>query len=200
MVKITKVTEDGIDIEVGPPAKAKKLCLCGQIRIDFDAEQVSIEDLPKKYREYAELNHFDEGGGWVHVETGCETLTAKLFAPGHDARFKGLLQMAHRQGGDVVFIQDGLSVSQGPVEFANEWTPGLVSAITNPVTAPKPKGRAKAKPANRKVTAKVGKGTYEGEIQLVGTGPDATEQFLFTVASTGKTKAASKFTIIEESA
>jgi len=39
----------------------------------------------------------------------CGRLTAKTWAPGHDAKAKGLLQTAHRNGEDVVV--DGLIMS-----------------------------------------------------------------------------------------
>jgi hypothetical protein len=190
---IVTITEDEIIIEAGADTPTTKRtlhpCLCGLVRVDFNGEEMTIEDLPRKYRAWAEYNPDTH---WIHVETGCEALTYKVFAPGHDARFKGLLQTAHRQGGEVWF--DGVSTS--PADFATERTPGLVSAITNPV-APRPAAKPKAtEPKPRRVRAKVGRWEYVGEIALVGTGKDKTEHFLYD--SNGTNKVASNFTILEE--
>lgn len=179
-----------IEVEADKPSKERP-CLCGQIRIDYDAEQVSIEDLPRSQREYAEINMFDEGGGWVHVETGCVTLTKRLFAPGHDARFKGLLQTAHRMGGEVWF--EGVSTS--PEHFAQLNTPGLVADVTR-VVAPKPPRKRKVKADDtRPVRAKVGRWEYDGFIKMVGTGTDRTEHFHYTTED-GTNKVASNFKIV----
>lgn len=189
--KIT-VTDDAIEIEVEAEAKEPRYCLCGMVRIDYNAEQVSIEDLPKKQREWAERNMYEDGGGWIHVETGCTRETQRLFAPGHDARFKGLLQTAHRMGGSVWFE----GVSTEPEHFAQLNTPGLVADIMRPV-APKPERKRKPKAEVRKVRAKVGRWEYDGEIVLVGAGTDRTEHFHYTTDA-GENKVSSNFKIVGE--
>lgn len=193
------IDKDGnMDITLEAPAKVNKYkpCLCGLIRIDFPAATVAIEDLPKKHREYATLNTEGyEDGGWLHLETGCEVMTLRLFAPGHDARFKSLLQTAHRMGGEVAFG----GASSSPEHFAQLNTPNLVEAITRDV-APRHATRKRkvgVETRNQRVVAKVGRWEYEGQIVLVGAGKDRTEHFHYTTPG-GENKVSSTFTIIKE--
>jgi hypothetical protein len=171
------------------PAPSKKHpCACSVTSISFGGDRRA--DLPKKFRDLAD---YDVDTDTTIVDTLCEEVTEKVFAPGHDAKFKGLMQVALRFGGDASIRDGGLLISTGPVELTMKVAPKLVDHVTRPVAAPKPRSaKAKAKAAKAAaapvvIKAKVGRWEYEGTIDKT------TGNFIYTDAK-GKSKMTSAFT------
>lgn len=116
--------------------------------------------------------------------TGCTATTKRVFAPGHDARLKGFLIRAGIAG-DMVSV--GTDTNRTPEQVADQFGFGymvlegikrgkdaLLAKMLGEVTkAP----RARKVPAPRKVTAKVGRWIYEGEVLAAG---DGTPVFRYT--------------------
>lgn len=168
-----------------------RACLCGLIRVDLDAVNYSIDSLPKRWREYADL---DPDTKILFVETECaQTLASNksTFAPGHDARYKSLMQVAIRCEAEVFYHPDGSHYH--PIDFATTHTPNLLEAIVNQPTTPAKKAVPQSDP--RPARARVGRWEYDGQIVLVGPGPDATEQFHYTTAE-GLKKVTTVFNLI----
>ncbi|MBI1376758.1 MAG: hypothetical protein GC157_04645 [Frankiales bacterium] len=152
-------------------------CLCGQIRIDIPGD-TDPKTLPASQRGYLDDPTADEAG-WTYLQTECTAETRRLFAPGHDARTKGLLQTAARLGASVTVLDGGMAHSTDPITFATQQLPGMAHLVTS-----NPKGRVTK---SSKVTAKVGRWTYEGTITEAG--------FAYT-AKDGSTKIASAYTLV----
>lgn len=119
----------------------------------------------------------------------CNAETARNFAPGHDARLKGHLIRIGRAGHlvqDVSFAGYG-SDPRTAQQMANRYgfAAQVAAGIARVAKAPK----AKAAPQPRKVTAKVGRWTYEGTLTESG------KWFTYTDAK-GKERASTKYTVI----
>ncbi|QJD54049.1 hypothetical protein SEA_GALACTICA_102 [Streptomyces phage Galactica] len=90
--------------------------------------------------------------------TGCTATTKRQFAPGHDARLKGFLTRAGREN-RMVRVGDDVNTSAQAVAdqfgFGYMVREGIARKTAKKV----------AKPQAKKVTAKVGRWEYVGEIQ-----------------------------------
>jgi hypothetical protein len=84
--------------------------------------QVDLKGAPKAHREAAD---YDAETDWTFIELGCGRETASIFAPGHDARLKGLAITAARFGGDL--SRDGQSAD--PWTLLSEIAPNLLAAL-----------------------------------------------------------------------
>jgi hypothetical protein len=174
-----------------PKVKKEKVpCACSLARVIFIGK-IDRADLPKGWRDNVD---YDADHGVTYVETYCQEKTNKIFAPGHDARFKSLMQIAFRAKVDAEYIDGAMLVSSDAVGITERVAPKLVPFVTAPVAAPKPRSRkAKAKAAKDAapvvIRAKVGRWEYEGTIDKT------TGNFIYTDAK-GKVVMASNFTEI----
>ena len=107
-------------------------------------------------------------GNFAVAETGerlhCGGETLRTFAPGHDARLKGFLIRAGRQGQTVKVLGEDEPIS--PLAAANRY--GFGHMVAEGIARPVRKKAAK-KTAPKPVTAKVGRWTYEGFVSEDGT-------------------------------
>lgn len=105
----------------------------------------------------------------------CGETTARTFAPGHDARLKGFLIRAGREG--LLVRESGDSVLTGVFTIADRYGFGhLVRVGVSRVKAPRKPKTAKVE-AHKTVTAKVGRWEYEGVVLAAG---DGTPVFRYT--------------------
>lgn len=106
-----------------------------------------LKGTPKAHRAAAE---HDEATNQTTISIQCAGLTKATFAPGHDARFKGLAITAARFGGSMAKEQGGLLVDMSPWDAVGSVAPALVAhlpARPAPAEKPTPKARrAKATP------------------------------------------------------
>jgi hypothetical protein len=170
-------------------------CLCGQIRIDIPAETdkpFNAQALPRNHRAYLDTVIGDEAG-WVYLETMCDQETKRTFAPGHDARVKGLLITAARLNGDVTVLDGGMAKTTDPLTYASQF--GFAEAVAAGAKRPvksngKPVGGHKPKTtAKPTVKAKVGRWVYEGTVE-------AGDEFHYTTKS-GAKATTFQYTLIE---
>lgn len=93
------------------------------------------------------------------TRTGCTATTRRTFAPGHDARLKGFLIRAGRDGLHVREVGLGVAHETTAVKFAERF--GFAHMVADGI-ARQAKPRKAAKVAPKTVTAKVGRWFYEG--------------------------------------
>ena len=87
------------------PVDPTRPCACGwTVCLPGKAD---LRGRPKAHRDAAD---YDPQTDLTFIELSCEARTKAVFAPGHDARFKGLAQTAALLGGDLM-NSDGLSAS-----------------------------------------------------------------------------------------
>lgn len=123
-----------------------------------------------------------DAAGRVVSTTGCTATTRRTFAPGHDARMKGFLIRAGREG-NLVRTPEGGS-DQLPAKVADRF--GFAHMVRDGIARKAAKRVAKKQAA--KVTAKVGRWFYEGFVTEGG------RLFSYTDAK-GNSKTAEKFTV-----
>ena len=119
----------------------------------------------------------------------CTATTTRTFAPGHDAKLKGFLIRAGRDGMHVREVGRGVAHDQHPAQIADRFGFGQmvrdgIARKAKKVTIP-----AKKVTAPAKVIGKVGRWTYEGRVTAGG------EIFTYTDRQ-GRTLMAEKFTIV----
>lgn len=123
-----------------------------------------------------------DAAGNVVATTGCTASTKRTFAPGHDARMKGFLIRAGREGNLVRTPEGGDDLPAAKVAdrfgFAHMVRDGIARKAANKV----------AKKTQPKVTAKVGRWFYKGYVTEGGA------LFSYTDAK-GASKTATKFTV-----
>lgn len=56
-----------------------------------------------------------------HITTGCDETTKRTFAPGHDARLKGLLIRGAIEGHEAAFSDGGMLTSMDPIALAESF-------------------------------------------------------------------------------
>ena len=98
------------------------------------------------------------------ARTGCTATTRRTFAPGHDAKLKGFLIRAGREGMLIRTPEGG--ADQLPAKVAERF--GFAHMVREGIARPKATRKAKAAPAPRTVTAKVGRWEYEGTLTAGG--------------------------------
>lgn len=100
------------------------------------------------------------------TRTGCTATTRRTFAPGHDARLKGFLIRAGRDGLHVREVGRGVAHDQHPAQVAERF--GFAQMVRDGIArVAKPRKAAKAV-APVTVTAKVGRWVYEGRVTAGG--------------------------------
>jgi len=123
-----------------------------------------------------------DASGTQVVRTGCNAMTKRTFAPGHDARLKGFLIRAGREGLLITCPWGGAEVTAEVAAnhfgFAHMVRDGIARKAAKKV----------AKPQAKKVTAKVGRWFYEGFVTEGGA------LFSYTDKQ-GASKTATKFTL-----
>lgn len=92
---------------------------------------------------------------------GCGAQVGRRFKPGHDAVLKSELIRAHREG-RVIAPEMGVFASRNPMEVAVGF--GWQHFLTGAPAAPRVARESKPAPVKR-VFAKVGRWSYEGEIK-----------------------------------
>ncbi len=134
----------------------------------------------------------------TRVRTGCTRTTKRLFAPGHDAKLKGILIRAGVAGEQVVREGEGNNGFTDPVKWGYSFGFGhMVEAgikLARDKAAAKKSAKAKAGDTIVEVVevvqfvkAKVGRWTYDGEVK------DGTFTYL---NSKGDKVSTTKFTLI----
>lgn len=125
--------------------------------------------------------------GNVVATTGCTASTKRTFAPGHDARLKGFLIRAGREGNLVRTPEGGND--QVAVRVAERF--GFAQMVRDGIARKAAKKVAKkvAEVAPAKVTGKVGRWLYEGTVTAGG------KLFTYTDRK-GAQLIAEKFTIV----
>ena len=127
------------------PVDPTRPCACGWTVVL--PGKANLKGRPKSHREVAD---YDEQTDLTFVELSCEARTKGTFAPGHDARLKGLAQTAALLGGDLA--RDGLTVD--PWTLVGELAPALrrflptkeqAVAYREALAAPKPKPARRVK-------------------------------------------------------
>jgi hypothetical protein len=84
-----------------------RTCACASVRATVTSEQEAA--LPKRLRSYV-----TDGT----LATGCDRDTAGRFAPGHDARFAGLLAALRRVGAEAAYDETALTPAlQAKVDY-----------------------------------------------------------------------------------
>lgn len=116
--------------------------------------------------------------------TGCTATTRRTFAPGHDARLKGFLIRAGREGLLIRTPEGG--ADQLPAKVAERF--GFAAMVAEGIARPARTRKAKAV-APRTVIGKVGRWTYEGTVTANG------GLFSYTDRQ-GRNLIAEKFTIV----
>lgn len=120
------------------------------------------------------------------TRTGCTATTKRTFAPGHDARLKGFLIRAGRDGLHVREVGLGVAHETTPAKFADRY--GFGHMVRDGIARPAKVRKAKAV-APRTVIGKVGRWTYEGTVTANGG--------IFTYTDRqGRTLMAEKFTTV----
>lgn len=130
--------------------KPTRPCACGWTVVLPGDRTNDLQGRPKAHREAAE---YDAETDSTYVDLGCEARTQGTFAPGHDARLKGLAQTAALYGGDL--LRDGLTV--GPRDLLGALAPNLVRFVDEAVEAAEAKAKAKAEAAEAKAKAEAAK-------------------------------------------
>lgn len=98
------------------------------------------------------------------TRTGCTATTRRTFAPGHDARLKGFLIRAGREGLLIRTPEGG--ADQVPVRVAERF--GFAQMVRDGIArVAKPRKAAKTAPVTT-VRAKVGRWVYEGRVTAGG--------------------------------
>lgn len=123
-----------------------------------------------------------DASGTVVVTTGCNATTRRTFAPGHDARMKGFLIRAGREGMLIRTPEGG--DDQLPAKVAERF--GFAQMVRDGIARVR-KDKKVAAPA--KVVGKVGRWTYEGTVTAGG------KIFTYTDRK-GAQLMAEKFTIV----
>lgn len=127
-------------------------------------------------------------GNYGNATTGqrlvCDAETTRTFAPGHDARLKGFLIRAGREGHQVTLIGHGEPMSAQDAAKGFGFAEMVRDGIARPAKARKAKATAPAK-----VVGKVGRWSYEGTVTAGG------KIFTYTDRK-GATLMAEKFTIV----
>lgn len=126
-----------------------------------------------------------DAAGRVVATTGCSASTKRTFAPGHDARLKGFLIRAGREG-NLVRTPEGGS-DQVAVRVAERF--GFAQMVRDGIARVAPVRKAKKVAAPAKVVGKVGRWTYEGTVTAGG------KIFTYTDRK-GNLLMAEKFTIV----
>lgn len=126
-----------------------------------------------------------DAAGNVVATTGCTGVTKRIFAPGHDARLKGFLIRAGREG-NLVRTPEGGS-DQVPAKVADRF--GFGYMVREGIARPAKAKKAKKVAAPAKVVGKVGRWTYEGTVTAGG------KIFTYTDRK-GNQLMAEKFTIV----
>lgn len=119
------------------------------------------------------------------TRTGCTATTRRTFAPGHDARLKGFLIRAGREGLLIRTPEGG--ADQLPAKVAERF--GFAAMVAEGIARPARTRKAKAVAAPTTVTAKVGRWVYEGRVTANG------GIFSYTDRQ-GRNLMAEKFTIV----
>jgi hypothetical protein len=126
-----------------------------------------------------------DASGTVVVRTDCNAQTRRTFAPGHDARLKGFLIRAGREGMLITTPWGG--AEQTPEKAAEHF--GFAHMVREGIARPKATRKAKKVAAPAKVIGKVGRWTYEGTVTAGG------KIFTYTDRK-GATLMAETFTIV----
>ena len=100
-------------------AKAKSPCQCFAVH----AYDITKGDTPESLQENDDPNEVV-----AHVYGTCGEMTSRTFAPGHDAKLKGVLLRAARAGEEYAYVDGGFLVYADPqLELAKrEWSHLLV--------------------------------------------------------------------------
>lgn len=115
--------------------------------------------------------------------TGCKAVTKRTFAPGHDARLKGFLIRAGREG---LLISTPEGETKDAMQVADKF--GFGHMVREGIARKAaPRKAKKATPAPLLVTAKVGRWVYEGKL--------ADGTFTYTDKQ-GNARTAAKFTVL----
>lgn len=128
-----------------------------------------------------------DAAGNVVATTGCTGVTKRTFAPGHDARLKGFLIRAGREGNLVRTPEGGSDIVAAKVADRYGFGHMVRDGIARPKAVRKAKKVAEVAPA--KVTGKVGRWLYEGTVTAGG------KLFTYTDRK-GAQLIAEKFTIV----
>lgn len=156
-----------------PKTKTKTEMPC-QCRAIF-AYNITLGDTPETLREG------DDPAEIVSiVHQSCGELTARTFAPGHDAKLKGVLLRAARSGMDYSYVEGGLLVHADPrTELeVRGWSHLLVDLKPRAKRERKPKAEKAADEATpapagfHPVRVKVGRWVYDGQILQTLAGGD----------------------------
>lgn len=139
----TKATEAALSALV--PTPAVRACACGWSVVLPGNRIGDLTGRPKAHRDAAE---YDPQTDQTFVTLPCEATTKAVFAPGHDARLKGLAQTAAILGGDLA--KDGLVAD--PVRVLQAIAPDLVRFVDEAVEREAAKAQAKAAKAAEKAT------------------------------------------------
>lgn len=117
----------------------------------------------------------------------CTATTRRTFAPGHDAKLKGFLIRAGRDGMHVREVGRGVAHDQHPTQVADRF--GFGHMVRDGIArVAKPRKAAKVA-APRTVRGKVGRWVYEGTVTAGGG--------IFTYTDRqGRTLMAEKFTVV----
>jgi hypothetical protein len=125
-----------------------------------------------------------DAAGRTVATTACNAETRRTFAPGHDARLKGFLIRAGREG-HLIRTEGG--ADQLPAKVAERF--GFAHMVREGIARPKATRKTKKVVAPRTVVGKVGRWTYEGTVTTGGG--------IFTYTDRqGRTLMAEKFTIV----
>lgn len=88
-----------------PKAEATNKCQCGALVVTVP-RQVKLSPSQRSIAT-------DGPDDTTVLESQCQEVTRRNFAPGHDARFKGLVRLANANGGEIVL--DGEKVTAAAV-------------------------------------------------------------------------------------
>lgn len=102
------------------------------------------------------------------VHQACGEQTQRTFAPGHDAKLKGVLLRAARSGREYAYVEGGLLIYADPmIELTNRgWAHLLVELKERPKKVRKPKAAktVEAPAGFHPVRVKLGRWEYDGQI------------------------------------
>ena len=142
-------------------------CTCQTIAVFITG---TPEDVPSRYRDFVtDTADADGKEGFMTLATSCDDLTWSKFAPGHDARIAGLLQIAARMGGEASIEEGGLLITASPVGLATSYLSEALAAKVAYVPKPRtPKAKVTKSVETQTVTAKVGRWEYPGTVDADG--------------------------------
>lgn len=150
----------------GKPEMTKpyKPCEC---RAVF-AYNITLGDTPEALKDGDDPNTLVS-----NVYQACGAETRRTFAPGHDAKLKGVLINEYRAGRDYAFVDGSLLVHVDPMTKATElgWAHFLTESAPKPVKASKPKAEKatkaskQAKPGFHPVRVKIGRWVYDAAVE-----------------------------------